>query len=255
FTFIAATGYSTLTFTDTSSATLAVDVLLDNVRVEARAPSCFAAPDGVVSWWPAGGNATDIVGVNNGSLRGNASYQDGKLGQAFTFDGNGDGVLIGNPASLRLQNFTIEGWIKRASALQVSDSSIFGEIVGYGWGGYVFGFFSDGRLFLSKHGISYVDSARPITDTAWRHVAVTKSGGSVVFYIDGASEATQTYDVTFDFSTDLVIGAVNSSIEASFLGSIDELSIYNRALTAREVQAIHNAAGAGKCAPLPLMAR
>jgi len=214
-------------------------------------PDCVGRPSSLVSWWPGGANTTDIVGGNSGGLRGNASYADGKVGQAFQFDGNGDGVLIGNPANLRLQNFTIEGWIKRGSAGQVSASSIFGEIVGYGSGGYVFGFLSDGRLFLSKNGVSEVHSARPIADTTWRHVAVTKSGGSVVFYVDGASETTQAYEATFEFSTDLVIGAVNSTMEASFLGSIDELSIYSRPLTASEVQAVYNAGNAGKCATPP----
>jgi len=45
------------------------------------------------------------------------------VGQAFEFDGNGDGVTVGNPANLRLQTFTIETWIKRSSSTVVS----FGE--------------------------------------------------------------------------------------------------------------------------------
>jgi hypothetical protein len=249
--FTATTTNCTLSFADISTSTVAVDVLLDNVRVEASAARCVEVPDGLISWWPAEGNAVDMIGGNNGSLRGNADYGDGKVGHAFTFDGNGDGILVGNPASLRLQNFTIEGWIQRGSAAQVSASSIYGEIVGYGWGGYVFGFLTDGRLFLSKNGISHVDSARPIADTVWHHVGVIKSGGSVVFYIDGTAEAPRTYDVTFEFSTDLVIGAVNGTIDASFLGSIDELSIYRRPLTGSEIQSVYLAGASGKCPPPP----
>ena len=218
---------------------------------EAPAP-CVLSPSGLVSWWPAEGDANEISGGNNGVLRGDATYAAGRVGQAFSFDGNGDGVLVGNPGSLHLQNFTIEGWIKRGSATQISASSIYGEIVGYGAGGYVLGFLSDGRLFLSKNGVSSVQSSRFIADTNWHHVAVSKSGSSVVFYVDGASEAALTYNITFDFSTSLVIGAVNDTLDASFLGLIDELSIYNRALSAGEIQSIYDADSAGKCPLVPI---
>ena len=77
-------------------------------------------------------------------------------------------------------------------------------------------------------------------------------GSSVVFYIDGVSETTLTYNVTFDFSTSLVIGAVNDTIDGSFLGLIDELSIYNRPLSENEIQSVYNAGGAGKCVLLPI---
>src|SRR5256885_11859926 len=46
---------------------------------------------------------------------------------AFSFDGYNDSVMIGNPAALQLQNFSIEAWIKRASANQASLDT-FGEI-------------------------------------------------------------------------------------------------------------------------------
>src|SRR5947208_2162542 len=48
------------------------------------------------------------------------TYANGETGQAFSMDGAGDGVVIGNPANLQLQNFTIEAWIKRASSTKAS---------------------------------------------------------------------------------------------------------------------------------------
>jgi len=209
---------------------------------------CITAPSGLVGWWRAENNAQDAADGNSGVLANGASFAAGKVGQAFSFDGDGDGIRIGNPASLRLQNLTIEGWVKRSSNMQVSANSIYGEIVGYGPGGYVLGFRQDGSLFLSKNTVSDVRSIGTITDTAWHHVAVTKFGNVVVFYLDGVSEPAIVYETTFEFNTDLAIGAVNSALESSFLGLIDELSIYNRALTAAEIQSIYNIGGAGKCA-------
>ncbi|HKS36232.1 MAG TPA: LamG-like jellyroll fold domain-containing protein, partial [Verrucomicrobiae bacterium] len=214
-------------------------------------PDCVTAPSGLVSWWQAESNAVDSVSGNNGTFGGNASVASGKVGLAFSFDGNGDGIHIGNPTNLQLQTLTIEGWVKRSSATQITGTGIFGEIVGYGVSGYVFGFWSDGKLFLSKHGVDHVSSAHLITDTDWHHLAVTKAGNKVVFYIDGVAEPEQTYNTTFEFYTDLRIGAVNDGFAASFLGLIDELSIYNRALAAAEVQSIYSAGASGKCSLPP----
>src|SRR5438445_13196642 len=191
----------------------------------ANAAQCVTAPSGMKGWWRAEGNATDANGRtgNDGELGGNTAYAPGKVGPAFIFDGNGDGIHVGNPRNLQLQNFTIAAWVERSSATQVSATSSFGEIVGYGPNGYVVGFLSDGHLFLSKNGVDFISSALALTDTACRHVAVTKTGNQVVFYIDGALDVTRTYNTTFSFTSDLVIGAVNNTFDGSFLGLIDEL--------------------------------
>jgi len=93
---------------------------------------------------------------------------------------------------------------------------------------------------LSKNTVSDVRSLAHITNTAWHHVAVTKTGSAVVFYVDGVRAAI-TYKPDFEFNPDLRIGAVNIGVEASFLGLIDELAIYDRALAATEIPSIYNA--------------
>jgi len=149
-----------------------------------HAQNCAPVPSGLVGWWKGDGGATDAVGSNNGALVGNASFAPGLVGQAFSFDGDNDSVMIGNPATLQLQNFTIEAWIKRASTNHVSLDSIFlaGTIFGYGYGGYTFDLSDDGRLTLGQVGLSAISSTLAIRDTNWHHVSVTKAAGSVTFY-------------------------------------------------------------------------
>ena len=53
----------------------------------ASAQSCVPPPTGLVSWWPGDGNAKDLVGQNNGSLRGGASFIPGEVEQSFSFNG------------------------------------------------------------------------------------------------------------------------------------------------------------------------
>ena len=210
-------------------------------------PPCVAPPAGLVSWWRAEGDAIDQAGTNNGTLIGNTTYGPGRVGQAFVFDGNGDAVRVGNPANLQLQDLTIEAWIRRASTTAVTVSGGDGEIFCYGSGGYAFGFHSTGRMFFGKVDVDEVAMSTPIADTNFHHVAVTKVSSNVVFYVDGVAYGVPSYNPTFAFSTPAAVGARGDNIAASFLGSIDELTIYNRALSAAEVQAIYNADGSGKC--------
>src|SRR5438034_3528060 len=76
FNFAATTTNSTLRFTDTSSATIAVDVLLDNVSV-VPVSQCIAPPTGLVAWWAGGGNANDSIGNYPGTLTGGLSFVPG----------------------------------------------------------------------------------------------------------------------------------------------------------------------------------
>ncbi len=205
-----------------------------------------------ISWWSAEGTATDIVGVNHGTLAGNAAYGPGRVGQSFVFDGNEDGVLIGNAVNLRLQDFTIECWIKRGSTATVSSApGADGLFLGFGTGGYGFGLDRvSGRPLLSKIDVDSLTVNRSISDTNYHHLAVTKSGITVVFYVDGVAYPAVPYSSTFTFSTEASLGASGSDLRAGFYGSVDELAVYSRILSAAEIRSIYAAGAAGKCGTL-----
>src|SRR5260370_10571866 len=100
------------------------------------AQSCTPPAPGLASWWPGNGHRLDVAGTNNGSLVGNAGFAAGEVGQAFSFDGSGDAVSVGNPTNLQLQTLTIEAWVKRGSITQASMDSGGGVVFGYGHSGY-----------------------------------------------------------------------------------------------------------------------
>src|SRR5258708_75227 len=102
-------------------------------------------------------------------------------------------------------------------------------------------------MVLSRVGVSEVLSDQTISDMVFHHLAVTKNGTSVVFYVDGTAYPAPAFSDTFTFSTPPAIGARGDTLQNSFIGLIDEISVYNRALSASEVQEIYNADGAGKC--------
>jgi len=59
--------------------TIAIFSLLTTSQITS-AQSCVPPPAGLVSWWPGDGNANDIVGQNNGTLRGAATFIAGEVG-------------------------------------------------------------------------------------------------------------------------------------------------------------------------------
>ncbi|MEI8290828.1 MAG: LamG-like jellyroll fold domain-containing protein [Verrucomicrobiota bacterium] len=150
--------------------------LIKSIKVSATTkPSQL--PDGLVASWSGEGNAKDSVGSSNGTLTGSTTIGPGKVGQGFVFDGyNGSGVTLGNPASLQLQDFTIEAWIKRGSNTVVSyGSGGNASLFGCGWGGYSFCIMANGVLFFDKLGDISPQSGPEITDTNFHHVALTKA--------------------------------------------------------------------------------
>jgi autotransporter-associated beta strand protein len=220
----------------------------------------FAArgPD-IVSWWRGENSGFDEADGNNGAAVGDMTYVPGVVGQGFTFDGNGDRLNLGNPANLQLQDFTIEAWIKRSSATTISfddqtgSAGEGGQIVAYGQGGYAVGLADDGRIFLTRVGIDNAIVPPTIADTNWHHLAVTKLGTTVWFFVDGVRLPPPTYNpnpyvTTYTFTTPIAVGARGDG-PGTFFGAIDEPSVYRRALSASEVNAIFNAGSAGKFDP------
>ncbi|HQU85580.1 MAG TPA: sialidase domain-containing protein, partial [Pyrinomonadaceae bacterium] len=174
---------------------------------------------------------------------------------------NGDRVLVGNPANLHLQEFTIEAWVKRSSSSVVTNSpgggSPSGQFFAYGQNG--FDFYIDqatGKLGLSQVAQSNVLAPTlTISDTNWHHVAVARSGSQTIFYLDGVADTPVSYAPQFSFSTNASIGSRgDGQTDNAFFGAIDELAIYNRPLSATEIAAIFNAGTVGKCKPLSTFA-
>ena len=214
------------------------------------AGGCATPPIGLAGWWKGDGTARDSMGLNNGTLVGNVTYGPGEVGQAFVFGGSGAAVSVGTATNLQLQDFTVESWIRRSDTSRASqDPWGSGAIFCASWGGYGFAVWDDGQLVLTKIGYDGVESTQRITDTNYHHVAVTKDGSAVSFYVDGNAEVAAPYDPGFVFiNGGFAIGARGADFVGSFLGSVDEVSVYNRALGTGEIRAIYSAGSAGKCA-------
>lgn len=225
-----------------------------------QAPSpdavCTPIPFGMVSWWPGDGNPNDLRGGNNGTLF-NTTFVPAEVDQGFNFasaTGTQSGVSIGNPVNLQLNaNLTIDFWIKRADTTRVSNyqNGTSGAcFYCYGAGGYAVGMFTDGTVAFGKQDGSNVSSpGLKVTDTNFHHLAVTKAGGTVTLYLDGVAANVGPFDPGFVFNTNVAIGSRGDDGTAGFLGALDEIQIFNRALSSAEIQSIFGAGAAGVCKP------
>jgi hypothetical protein len=230
-------------------------------------------PINLVGWWRGENSTVDAAEGNNGGWTGGGNvnaYAPGRVGSAFSFDGtHRDRVDLGNPAALRMQYFTIEAWVKRANATDISlddnnqDGSQAGEgglVLSYGTYGYGFGVYNDGRLVLPEIDVDGIFSTNVIADTSWHHIAVTKSPFATTFYIDGAIASEPVAYTPFggrfswDFTPAIAIGSRGDGRGGTFYGAIDEVAIYDGALPAQQIAAIYHAGSQGKNVPEGLTA-
>jgi hypothetical protein len=220
-------------------------------------PPCLACPAGVAAWWSGEGDASDQAGTNNGTLRGGVTFGPGQVGQAFSFDGASGSVLVPDSPALRFTNaMTVEAWINPKSWGGTTR-----EIVSKWFGGasqqsYTTSIDTSGRAYVlvsndgrtSASNVDYmvVFSPNTVPTNQWTHFAATYDGSSLKLYLNGAlqSQAPWTGGI-FPGTAPLAIGAANS--QSFFNGMIDEPTLYNRALSLAEIQAIYNAVASGKC--------
>ena len=206
-------------------------------------------PSGLVGWWPGAGNANDIIGTNNGTLQNGTMFAAGKVGQAFSFDGTNDFVEVPSSAGLSITGpITVEAWIQRSAT---TPQSIV-EKYGTNQGGYGLRVMSNGRLQFFTIGDNETSDAVTGGSTlfvgTWYHVAGVWDGTALRVYVNGGLNVISSSTLSPGAgSSSLKIGARGHDAGTPFAGLIDEVAVFNRALTAAEIQAIYNAGSVGKC--------
>ncbi len=211
-------------------------------------------PPDLVSWYRAEGNALDFADGNNGSLMNGAIFAAGQVGQAFSFDGADDLVSVPYSANLDIQqSITLDAWVNPSASTSLPGGVVIvGRPFGYQLGilsnGHVaFGFPSGGSAAVNRA----VESSSSIPLNAFTHVAATfdSATGQANIYVNGVLE-----------NTAVASGPINSMVKplqiggfddpgftgGFFQGLIDEVDVFDRALSPAEVQTIFSAGSDGK---------
>jgi hypothetical protein len=231
---------------------------------------------GTIGWWPLDEAAYshavyDYANSFSGSVFGVTLGQPGEVGTAATFDGVRDYISLGvGPAITGTGPFTVDAWIKtsdtRGVIIQQRQSTGYdGEYV-LSVGGPADGPFatSPGFVCWTTYGDGLLGfnfcSNRYISDGRWHHVAAAReTNGTGKIYIDGALAGSQAAPLRTLQPFNVFLGADKRDCAADdpascitfnasqlyLKGSLDEVQIVNRALTAQEVSNIYNAGAAG----------
>ncbi|MCU0913103.1 MAG: discoidin domain-containing protein [Planctomycetes bacterium] len=205
-----------------------------------------AADPSLVGWWPlddgSGTIAAEASGKSvDGTLFGNPVWSpDGVINGCLRFDGTDDYVFI--DGRFKLATYTMGVWFRDDSPGQRDILSAYAPTVLHG---ILLEVGTDGRLrFLHRFplgtgGGSNVYSTATYADAAWHHAALTKSPTEIVLYVDGKEVGkvadTSVFDPTDYFG--LALGCLDNErgLARMFLGAMDDVQIYNRALSAAEV--------------------
>ena len=231
-------------------------VLLSFSSLFSQIPS-YVPTNGLVGWWPFNGNANDESGNgNNGTVNGATLTSDrfGNVGKAYSFNGISDFIDLRSSVLGITGNSdrTISCWINTsaqnvqtvfASGLGVSGNPCSNNGKTYNL-----------RLVNSKLGVMtyncgncsscdlYPQSGSNLTDNNWHNVTVFMKSDTAYTYVDGFFENTQFMPNTNTTADSNFIGKDNHIGYLDYFdGKIDDLAIWNRALTPQEITNLYNA--------------
>ena len=225
--------------------------------------SCDRPPVGLINWWQCEGNAVDSVGTNNGALQGGVTSVPGMVGDALHFDGSSGQVVISNAPNL--QRLSVETWVRFDSLDSASTS----------WPGmqylvfrqnsreYQFEAFTLSKVRYSGGDrlcfvmtsvqpsvvVDTLSSTNFVTTGVFYHVVGTFDGSRMNLYVNGVLHASASHPYLVDYGhLPMFLGNSGTNVWYGYLkGSLDEVSLYDRALSAAEVAVLYAADSSGKC--------
>ena len=225
--------------------------------------------EGMVSWWPLDGDGADIFGGLNGQLLGDVTFGQGEVDQAFFGDGVATRMMVPACPELDLgqgRGLSLEGWINPRNVGNPAplaewydpDPPTNQSPLGVQfWLALTNGPGSLGAVIWDSHSQGHVVTTAPgmLTNGGWQHVALTydTSSGVAALYVNGLTNHQPLVSTNLGLfvprtTGDLYFGFHPPSLPpgACYAGGLDEMSVYERALTPCEVNAIFHAGSGGK---------
>lgn len=214
----------------------------------------YVEPAGLVGYWPMNEGAGDTVhdasgNSNDGTTSGSPTWVQGRINGALNFNGTSQYVAAGNSPISGTQSFTLSAWI---DTTQVSGYS---GALAIGPSG------TNEAAYIGTVGTAQVGASNSIgggfygnnfgsgvtTTNQWVYVVMTFSGGSngtAIIYVNGVPKVSTSATPNLSAGP-LQIGKIGSDTTYDFSGSIDDVKVFNRALSSDEVYANYQAGLAG----------
>jgi len=193
---------------------------------------------GLIGYWKMDESSGDLIDAHStydGTPTSLTYSVSGAINTAVTFNGTSSRVAFGTGIK-PTTGLSVSFWMKTTSTA----SSFIIDLTGYvsNWCGFRIERHSNGiTAFLADNTANYLDEAVNVTvgDGSWHHVVMTWNGSNVYVYTDNSKSTAFPWSSTIVYETGDILYAGSSSSGSYYTGSLDELAIYNRALTDEEV--------------------
>jgi hypothetical protein len=224
----------------------------------------YVPTNGLVGWWPFNGNANDESGNgNNGTVNGATLTTDrfGNANKAYSFDGVDDKITVNHNQSLNCLPITINCWIYLNDFPQ--ESGIINKYFNQSTNGYGISiidgtegqkihpfYFKDfNNNIVEGNGQGYIDFDDVFNNSSWRNIIFTVNSIKGELFIDGIKKTDLNWQGLNGLTTslsNLYFGWYENpgnvpNTTGYFKGKIDDIGIWNRALTECEIQDLYNA--------------
>lgn len=214
-----------------------------------RDSGCLIAPeisecgitDGLVGWWPLNGNAMDYTEYARDGVVTGATITQGQWQSAYKFSSGSTYIDLADDLGYTTA-FSACAWFRALGTPGEGYHIVFGagylEMSITTAGALRTGLYVDGNRYVHNYGSG-------VTDGNWHHVMFTFDGINKVVYLDGAqvgSDVIPAGTLTYSFSNRR-IGVFGTSTNYYTNGLIQDVRIYNRALSAAEVKILYDITG------------
>lgn len=227
---------------------------------------------GLVGYWRMDGNdinwgTSKVADVSGNSQVGTlntitqANTVAGKVGQALTFNGSASYIDVGTTISSNTGSQTVSAWIRPRTTnggmyVPVGNLNSVGTAANFM---FEFNRTAGSRLLSVSVGATFPALTGTIQLQAgrWYHVVYTRQGASGAYrlkiYVNGVLDVSGTTNATPTTGTGTTIGRVGDSSNFYFPGDIDEVRMYDRALSDQEVAALYQLGNAGAAQSNPAL--
>ncbi len=220
----------------------------------------YVPTNGLIGWWPFNGNANDESGNgNNGTVNGAtlASDRNGQINKAYSFNGVPNRIEIGTSINPSTQigshnsSWSACAWINKnqyGGTLALSDYNSIAGNTNPGENDMTLAlnlqvYQNYANVGLRSNGIDYNVSGGNISNSQWHHIAFTANNGVLILFVDGNNVGQTNYNSNYNFYESPFYRIGSSMWNGNYgpsTGFIDDIGIWNRALTQQEITYLYN---------------